>query len=251
MPIHYVQEGTGPALLLVHAFPLNHTMWAPQIAALKQRFRVIAPDLRGFGHTPPSRTGSWSVEDAANDLAELLDSLNLAECALVGLSMGGYIALPFYERYPKRVRQLVLADTRARADNDAEKTSRTNMIADLEHFGASILPERMLPRLLKPNSPPQIVERITQIISTTSGTAAIQALIAMRDRPDASSVLHHISCPTLVIAGEHDVVTLVEECREIAETVAAGTFIKISDAGHLSNFENPEEFTASLMGFLK
>jgi pimeloyl-ACP methyl ester carboxylesterase len=248
MNLNYVQEGAGPAVILVHAFPLNNAMWAPQVAALKNRFRVIAPDLRGFGKS--SVSDSWNLEDAADDLAGLLDSLEVRDCALVGLSMGGYVALPFYSKYSSRVRQLVLADTRARADNDTEKAARTNMIADLEHSGAAILPERMLPRLLKGNSPPEVVKTVRHIIETTSTNAAILALMAMRDRPDASTVLHRISCPALVIAGEHDAVTRIEECKEMAETIDGAKFVNVADAGHLSNLENPDEFNRALSEFL-
>jgi pimeloyl-ACP methyl ester carboxylesterase len=223
-------------------------MWAPQLAALKSRFRLIAPDLRGFGTTPVS--GPWSLQEAADNLAELLDSLRIAECGLIGLSMGGYIALPFYAKHPQRVRQLVLANTRARADNETEKAARTKMIADLEQSGATILSERMLPRLLKPNAPPEIVQGVRAIIDTTGVTAAIHALMAMRDRPDASTVLHHITCPTLVIAGEYDVVTRVQECREMASTIADARFKTIMNAGHLSNLEDSEAFNQALAGFL-
>jgi pimeloyl-ACP methyl ester carboxylesterase len=223
-------------------------MWAPQIAALKDRFTVIAPDARGFGRT--SVSGSWTMEDAADDLADLLDSLRITDCALIGLSMGGYIALPFYSKYPQRVRQLVLADTRARADNDTEKAARTNMIADLEHSGMGILPDRMLPRLLKPSSSPEVVQQVRRIMESTNATATILAIMAMRDRHDASTVLHKISCPTLVIAGEHDTVTRVEECREMAHIIADGRFAAISNAGHLSNMENSEDFNRALKDFL-
>jgi len=249
MKLNYVDVGTGPAVLLVHAFPLNHAMWTSQLAMLKDRFRVVAPDLRGFGNTPVSN--SWSLDDAAADLADLLDFLHIPDCVLIGLSMGGYVALPFYARYPERVRQLVLADTRARADTDPEKAARTKMIADLEEFGAAILPERMLHRLLKPNPPSDVLQEVTAMMSMTRTSAAIFALMAMRDRPDASTILHNISCPTLVIAGEHDVITRVDECREMAETVRDGSFVTIRDAGHLSNLENAAEFNAALQSFLK
>ena len=249
MNLDYFEEGNGEAVLLVHAFPLNHSMWAPQIPALRSQFRVITPDVRGFGNIPVS--DAWSVDEAADDLSELLDRLKIEQCALVGLSMGGYIALPFYAKYPQRVKQLVLANTRARADNETEKAARTKMIADLQQSGAGILAERMLPRLLKPNAPPEIAQEVRRIIETTSLTSAILALMAMRDRPDASTVLHKIACPTLVIAGEYDSVTRVEECREMATTVADGQFVTITNAGHLTNLENSEDFNRALEDFLR
>src|SRR5262245_51712136 len=105
-------------------------MWAPQLGALSSRFRVIAPDLRGFGESqPPS---PWTMEEMADDLNQLLDRLGVASTAVAGVSMGGYVALTFWSKYANRVRQLVLSNSRARADNDAEKAARNEMIAAIE-----------------------------------------------------------------------------------------------------------------------
>ena len=248
MNLHFLDEGKGPPILLLHAFPLNRTMWEPQVAALKDRYRVIAPDTRGFGSTTVRDT--WQLEQAADDLDELLNRLGIDACAVAGLSMGGYIAFPFYSKFPNRVSKLILADTRARADNEAEKRGRTEMIAALQQAGASILPDRMLPRLLKPNAAALVVKRVREIMDATSSTGAIYALMAMRDRPDMSTVLHRITCPTLVIAGDQDAVTRIEECRGMAESILDGKFVSIPEAGHLSNLENPAAFNQALLDFL-
>ena len=100
--LNYLDEGSGPAVLLIHAFPLDHTMWQQQVAALSNRFRVIAPDVRGFGGSLPA--SPWTIEEFCTDLAQFLDRLNCSNCAVVGLSLGGYIGLPFYSKYPNRVR---------------------------------------------------------------------------------------------------------------------------------------------------
>ncbi len=223
-------------------------MWTPQIAELRKRFRVIAPDVRGFGKTPA--TSPWTLQDAADDLAQLLDSAGVHDCDVVGLSMGGYIALPFYEKYSNRVRRLVLADTRARADNEAEKNGRSEMIAALEQFGNVILADRMIPRLLKPNADPPVLQRVRAMIETTTAASAIFALMAMRDRDDASAILDRVGCPALVICGEFDAVTRIEECRIMASRVDDARFVVIPDAGHLSNIENPAAFNEALNGFL-
>lgn len=246
--LNYTDQGNGPAVLLIHAFPLDHTMWKPQIDHLSGTFRVIAPDIRGFGGSSPA--SAWTIEEMCDDLCEFLDSLNVAACAIVGLSMGGYIALAFYAKYAPRVRQLVLANTRARADNDAEKAARTEMIAALEQGGIAVLPDRMLPRLLKPNPSAEAARFLRALILRTDPEAAIYAVMAMRDRADASTVLHRITCPTLVIAGEHDGIARIDECRAMAEAVPAGRFVQIPDAGHLSNVENPEAFNRALDSFL-
>ena len=138
--VNYLDQGAGPAVLLIHAFPLNHTMWQPQLATLTSRFRVIAPDVRGFGESgPPS---PWTMEEMANNMAEFLDRLRISESAVVGLSMGGCISLPYYSQYPQRVRQLVLADTRARADTETEKAARTD--------GTATWPRRSCSPILRP-----------------------------------------------------------------------------------------------------
>src|SRR5262245_33614919 len=166
MNLHFLDEGKGPPVLLLHAFPLNRTMWEQQIEALKDRYRVIVPDIRGFGSTPVK--SSWTLEQAAADVDELLKRLGIDTCAIAGLSMGGYIAFPFYAKFPTRVSKLILANTRARADNEAEKRGRTEMIAALEQSGASILPDRMLARLLKANAGVKVVKRVRGYLCSTS-----------------------------------------------------------------------------------
>jgi len=246
--LNYFENGRGPVVLLLHAFPLNQAMWKSQVAALSSRFRVITPDIRGFGQSLPA--SSWTIEEMCDDLAEFLDRMDVASCALVGLSMGGYIALPFWSKYPTRVHQLVLANTRARADNDTEKAARTEMIAALEQSGTAILPDRMLPRLLQPNPYAEVVRLVRSMIEQVDVSGAIYALMAMRDRPDQSTVLYRINCPALVVAGENDVITRKEECRGIAEIITGGRFVEIPNAGHLSNLENPEDFNRALDEFL-
>jgi len=246
--LNYLDEGNGPAVLLIHAFPLNHSMWQSQVAALAPRFRVIAPDIRGFGDSLPP--APWTIEEMCDELAEFLDKLQVRTCAVAGLSMGGYIGLPFCLKYPDRIRQIILANTRARADNDTEKAGRTDMIAALEQHGTGILPDRMLPRLLQPNPSPEVVQLVRGMMANTSVPAAIYALMAMRDRADCASRLHHVKSPALVIGGEHDVITNINECRSIAEGISGAQFVLISGAGHLSNLENPSEFNHALSAFL-
>jgi pimeloyl-ACP methyl ester carboxylesterase len=243
-----LDQGTGQAVLLLHAFPLHHAMWEPQIAVLSTRFRVIAPDMRGFGESGPA--SPWTMDEAADDLNELLDRLQVADCAVAGVSMGGYTALPFWSKYPKRVRQLVLSNTRARADNDTEKRARDEMIAAIEQHGAGILPDRMLPRLLKPNSPPDVVRAVRAMIEQTNAPAAAYAVMAMRDRADFSATLHKMTCPALVVTGENDVIIRVEDSRDMAAAIPGARFVTVPGSGHLSNIENPGEFNRVLLEFL-
>jgi 3-oxoadipate enol-lactonase len=244
----YIDQGKGPAVLLIHAFPLNNTMWAPQIDVLANRFRVIAPNVRGFGESQPA--SRWTVEELADDLNEFLDKVGAADTDTVGVSMGGYIALAFWSKYPHRVRKLVLSNSRFRADNETEKKARNEMIAALEQSGASILPDRMLPRLLKPNPTPDVVRNVRRMIEHTNAAAAAYAVMAMRDRVDFGSMVHRVQCPTMVLTGENDVIIPANEPRTAADAIPGARFVTIANSGHLSNLENPEAYNAALLSFL-
>ena len=246
--VGYLDQGKGPAVLLLHAFPLHHRMWEPQIELLSANFRVIAPDLRGFGGS--QRASAWTMEEVADDLAELLEKLEIMDCAVVGVSIGGYIAFSLWARHAKYVRQLVLSNTRARADNDTEKTARNEMIAALEQNGPSILPDRMLPRLLKPNPNADVVARVRSMIGESSASASIYAVMAMRDRPDCSTLLFRISCPTMVITGGEDTIIRVEDSQAMANSIPGSCFNRIPNSGHLSSLENPGQFNRVLQDFL-
>jgi pimeloyl-ACP methyl ester carboxylesterase len=246
--LSYVDQGNGPAVLLIHAFPLNNQMWKPQLAALSSRFRLIAPDLRGFGESePPS---PWTMEEMADDLSQFLDRLGVTASAVVGVSMGGYVALAYWLKYRDRVRQLVLSNSRARADYDTEKAARNEMIAAIEQSGVAILPDRMLPRLLQPNPGADVVRNVRSMILQVHPSAAAYAVMAMRDRMDFSTLLHRISCPALVISGENDVIIRVEDSQAVADSISGAQFVKIPNSGHLSNLENPDAFNSALLSFL-
>jgi 3-oxoadipate enol-lactonase len=246
--VNYVDQGKGPAVLLIHAFPLNHTMWEPQLAALTPHFRVIAPDLRGFGESQPA--SPWTLDEMADDLNELLGNLDVTDCTVAGVSMGGYIALPFWSRNPQRVRKLVLANTRARADTETEQRARNEMIADIEQNGTIFLPDRMLPRLLQPNPSVDVVRTVRAMIESVNASAAAYAVMAMRDRSDFSSMLHKIKCPTMVMTGENDMIIRPDDSRAVADAIPGARFVKVPNSGHLSNLENPAEFNRALLDFL-
>ena len=246
--LHFLDRGNGPAVLLIHAFPLDHTMWEPQIEPLTRHYRVIAPDIRGFGGSLPPYP--WTIEEMCGDLNALLDSLAVTECAVAGVSLGGYIALPFQAQYPDRVSRLALANTRARADNETEKAARNDMIAAIQQHGASILPDRMLPRLLKSNPRTEVVRMVRGMIGQVDPAAAMYAVMAMRDRPDSSTTLRRIHCPVLVVTGQEDAIIRPEESRVMAGSIAGARFVEIPDSGHLSSLENPQEFNRSLLDFL-
>jgi pimeloyl-ACP methyl ester carboxylesterase len=164
--------------------------------------------------------------------------------------MGGYISLPFAAANPDRVEKLVLAHTSARADTDAERAARNDMIEALDSEGIRILPARMLPRLLGPNASPQAQQFVKDAIQRTGIQAAIHAVSAMRDRPDATARLAQISCPALVIAGDADAIMKIEDAEAMAAGMPQGRLAVIPNSGHLSNLEEPELFNRTLAEFL-
>lgn len=247
--IAYSDTGTGLPVVLLHAFPLSREMWAPQ-ASLAEQVRLITPDLYGFGGTAVPADG-WTVDSMADALAEWLTELRIAEpIVLGGLSMGGYVALAFARRHPKRLRGLILADTKAEADTAEGRWNRDKMIAFVRQNSAGDVVEQLLPKLVRDvNSDVANEMRRLGTQQTQDGVAA--ALEALRDRPDATPGLVMIRVPTLVIVGAEDTLTPPAVSRSLAEGIADATLIEIPQAGHLSNLEAPTEFNAAVRQFVE
>jgi 3-oxoadipate enol-lactonase len=239
-------------VLLVHAFPLHAGMWEPQIQSLG-RFRVIAPDLKGFGGSgAPEDPADYSMDGYADDLKALLEELGLQHAVVVGLSMGGYIALAFVRRYPESVAALVLADSRAEADAGESKDKRTAQQRQVRDTGTGGLIDTLAGALLSPDTmekKPEIVQHTKRLMDNPA-QGFIGALEAMKNRPDSTDSLVRIDVPTLVIVGENDTVTPPEASRKIHEHVRGSRLVVIPHAGHLSNLEAPKEFNQALEDFL-
>jgi len=246
--LSFVERGQGPALVFLHAFPLDHSMWNGQLEFFSRHHRVIATDTFGFGASQPPKP--WSMSDMGEALRQLLDHLHIERCSLAGLSMGGYIAIPFAIANPTRIEKLVLAHTRARGDTDIEKNNRNGMIQSLKDEGIEALPPRMVSRLLGSSAGTELGRDLTESILRASAEACIHAVTAMRDRLDQTQNLKRITCPTLVIAGPEDQIITVEDCRTMASTIPTGTLEVIANTGHLSSLEAPSAFNRSLVAFL-
>jgi pimeloyl-ACP methyl ester carboxylesterase len=246
--------GAGPPVVLLHAFPLSRAMWRPQVEALRDAYRVIAPDLRGFGGSA-GFVGTPSVEQMADDVAALLTDLQVrAPVVLGGLSMGGYVALAFARRHPDRLRALILADTRAEADDAEGRANREKTIAFARDNPARAVIDQMLPRLVSPETAarrPEVLEEVRTIASAQAGAGIVAALQALRDRPDASPSLGAITVPTLVLVGADDALTPPARAEALAAAIRGARLVTIPGAGHLSNLEQPEHFNAALRSFLQ
>jgi 3-oxoadipate enol-lactonase len=251
---HLVDQGSGPPLLFVHGFPLDHQMWLGQIDALADEYRVLAPDLRGFGESE-SNLEVVSMERYADDLANILDALEIEQpVSLCGLSMGGYVAWQFWKRHPGKLDKLILCDTRAAADSIEAAQARKKLAKDVLAQGTSMLVETMIPKLfsrMSRENKPDIVQATTAVIRTANRMGVAAALRGMADRPDVAHWLPQIRIPTLVVCGEEDAISGVSEMSEIADQLPQATFTVVPDCGHMAPLEDPQFVNRAIRDFLK
>jgi pimeloyl-ACP methyl ester carboxylesterase len=246
-------KGDGPPLLLVHGFPLDHHMWEAQIAEFSKTHQVIAVDLRGFGASAPAE-GTTTMRQFADDCAAVLDALDIQEpVTFCGLSMGGYVAWQFVGLHTKRLARLILCDTRAIADTPEAAAGRHKMAEHVMKAGTEFVAQAMLPKLFATSTAaerPQLIESARAMINRASPSGIAAAARGMAERPDVTAMLPTIRVPTLVIVGEQDAISTVDEMRSIAAAMPNAEFVVIPHAGHMSTMENPEAVNAAMRRFL-
>ncbi|MEN6407666.1 MAG: alpha/beta fold hydrolase [Thermoguttaceae bacterium] len=252
--LYCVDRGEGTPVLLVHGFPLDHTMWNHQIDALASRYRVLAPDLRGFGRSPMFGGDRATMAELADDLVGLLDARGVNDpVVLCGLSMGGYIALQFWQNHAKRLRALVLCDTRAAADSSDVAAGRRVAADRVLREGVGSLVEGMTPRVFGASTQrlrPERIEPLRRVMLSSDPHAVAAAQRGMADRPDMRSRLGEIRCPALIVVGREDVSSPPAEMRTVADAIPGARYVEAPEAGHLSPWENPEAFNRALLEFL-
>lgn len=247
---HYLESGRGLTIALVHGFPLDCRMWQNQVDALSDRYRVIAPDLRGFGRSLSDEP--FTIASLADDLRLLLKELGALPCILGGLSMGGYVALAFARKYASDLRGLMLIDTKAEADVPAARENRNRMIEQVRTSGTEAVADQMLSRLLCPQTIQQqkeLTQKVRQIMLSQSPQTIQNALAALRDREDYTQDLPMIRVPTLLIYGEHDIVTPPTVGQQMAGLLPNPTFVTIRGAGHLAPMEQPHDLNTAIRRF--
>jgi 3-oxoadipate enol-lactonase len=248
------EAGRGTPLVFVHGFPLNRTLWQPQLEGLSGLARVIAPDLRGHGDSQPVPP-PYSMDLFADDLNALLDALGIQEkIVLCGLSMGGYVAFAFYRKYAHRLRGLILTATRAAADTPAGRAGRDKMMALAREKGMAAISESMLPKLLAPqtySARPDLVEVVRSITLGVSLEGVLGDLAALKDRPDSSPTLAQIEVPTLILHGVADQIIPLSEAQAMRDGIRGSRLVVVPEAGHLPGVENPGIFNEAVKKFLK
>ena len=247
-------EGTGIPLLFVHGFPLDHTMWQGQLSAFAKDYRVIAPDLTGFGKSDPLTENEYRMEQFADDLAEMLRQLQIDEPVIFcGLSMGGYIALQFWRNHRQLVRQLIFCDTKATADTEEIARGRRYIANQVVREGSGAIAKGMLGRLFGKESmslPNPVVAATEEVMRSTAPTSIAAAQRGMAARPDMMAELSQIAVPTLVVVGEEDAISTVAEMESMANAISNARFQRIDNAGHMAPLEQPEKVNQAIREFL-
>jgi pimeloyl-ACP methyl ester carboxylesterase len=254
MLLAFDDNGPGPVVVLLHGFPFDRSMWSAQVADVAATYRLITPDLRGFGETAAPE-GVYTMEAMADDVIDLLNAMQLTEpVVLGGLSMGGYVALAAVAKYPDRFRALMLMDTKATADTPEAARAREELAATVEATAsAQPVVEAMLPRLfshLTYERRPQVLVPIRGVMARARPRAVAGALRGMAVRPDRTAALGSIRVPTLVLVGADDVITPPADSRAMADAIPGARLEVVPEAGHLAPVENPAAVNAAVLGFL-
>ena len=251
--IAYDDVGSGPAIVLLHGYPFNRSLWRNQVSALRNDFRLIVPDLRGHGDSAVTR-GSATMELLATDVSALLDHLAISEATVGGLSMGGYVALAFCRLFPARVQSLVLAATRAQADTEEAKQNRAMQAQKARAEGMEGIADAMLPKLLTADTVaknPDVVKHVRGMMAGTSPEGAAAALEGMATRQDQTPFLPQITARTLILVGREDLITPVADAELMHHKISRSHLHVIEGAGHVLNLERAEEFNGAFSRFLQ
>ena len=245
-------RGNGPAILFLHGHPFSRAMWAPQVAALSDEFRVVAPDLPGYG-----KSGTvdqvMSMRRFADTVVELLDDLEVERATVVGLSMGGLVAMELGLGYPERVAGLVLAATTAAPPSAEDADRRRGAAADIEAHGMLGHTAEMLPRLFGPaaSRDPGLTVPIVETMLRTNPLGAAAALRGRAKRPDYERLLGDLRPPALVIAGDRDAYSTKEVTDRLVAALPDPDVLILPGVGHFPNLEAADAFDDAVRAFAR
>ena len=245
--LHYVERGEGNPVVLVHGFPFDHTLWDRVADTLQPHGRMILPDLRGFGKTP-APDGIFSMRLMAEDLAALLDRLQIPKVVLVGHSMGGYVSLAFAHAYPDRLAGLALVSSMAETDVPERRQARIRLAERVQRRGVKSVVEANLNRY----SPEESVrERARELMLKSQKKSVIAALKGMAERPDATDWLPRVKVPCVVVAGTDDVIVTLEKSKEMVQRFSRGWLVEVPGGGHLPMLEAPDLVSKALSDLIQ
>ncbi|WP_305042931.1 alpha/beta fold hydrolase [Geoalkalibacter sp.] len=254
LSLAYTDAGSGPAVMLIHGFPLGRAMWEPQVEALTAAgFRVIAPDLRGFGDSEGPAEG-YSMDRFADDVAELMTKLGIGRAVVGGMSMGGYVLFNLLARYPQKIAGAAFLLTRCNADDAAGKARRKALAEEVRQGRRRVVEESFADILFAPGTlktRPELVERVKGWMSATSDAGLAGALLAMGERPDYCGRLGEFLTPALVMGADEDRIVPPETIGPFAAALPLSSSCIIPGAGHMANLEAPQAFNACLLKFVR
>lgn len=241
--LFYEEHGVGTPVVFVHGFPFDHSIWMPLVPMLRDHARLILPDLRGFGQSPVT-DDVYSMRLMAEDIAHLLDRLEIEKAVVVGHSMGGYISLSFAQAYPGRVLGLGLVATQAAADTPERRQARYKAAESVHHKGARVVASDMV-KTLTPRQ--DLIQSICDLILRTHPTGIVGALKGMAERSDLTGALSSMNVPAVVISGAADQLMPRENVETLAQLLPKGWLIDVPGAGHMLMMEEPQLVAEALL----
>jgi 3-oxoadipate enol-lactonase len=234
-------------LLLIHAFPLDASMWDGQVAALGSRLPVAAPHLPGFGATEDAGD-VMTMRAAATRCSEALDRAGIDRAVVCALSMGGYVAFELWRTVRDRIAGLMLANTRAEADSE-EAAGKRRELAERLHREGNVLAENP-PPLLSDHASQELRNRVRGTIAAQTASSIAAAALGMAERPDSTGDLGGIDVPALVVTSTEDALIPREITEPMASAIPGAELAVIEGVGHLTNLEAPDDFEGLLASFL-
>jgi pimeloyl-ACP methyl ester carboxylesterase len=252
MKLHHTERGGGMNLVLVHGFPLDGRIWDEALDRLGKQRRVIVVDLPGFGKSQSA--DAFTMESMADALHSHLKEIGALPCVLGGLSMGGYAALAYAEKYPMDLKGLLLIDTRAEGDSTEGKAGRAKMIDLVREKGSKAVAEQMMGKMIcdeTRNKKSAVANRLREIMESCPPKTIENALAAMRDRKDRTEMLASIAVPTLVIVGDQDAITPIACAELMQENIPQAEMVVVPSSGHMSPMENPNAVSDAIEGFME
>jgi len=233
-------------IVLIHAYPTDQRLWQPQ-QALKRHFKLITLDLKGFGQAEPTDGSAVTMSEYADQVKHLLDQLHISKAIIGGESMGGYVALAFYEKYPAAVAGLILSDTQSIADTPEMKEKREAIARDMLEHGTTNAINSFMTKALSANASESTKAYLRNIVDSQTATALASAQRGMAQRTDTSHLLAETSLPVLIITGEQDMLIAPQQSEAMHKLAKNSKLITIPNAGHLSSLEQPEAWNQAVI----